>query len=648
MGRGTVRRLALTAGAVGAVAALAAATAVAGHDRHVVPGGKPGWTAKAQQTAAVPSTQEAVAKVWLAPRNGAQLKALAQSVSDPSSSEYGHFISPAEYATQFAPTSDQVAAVTSWLKDAGLQVDAVGPAAHYVAVSGSAAAVNAAFGTQLTQYTIDGKTEQAPATELTAPDTVSASILGVTGLSTFGHTVKPADLGAPAAFVNATPCSSYYGEKTASTLPKFNGSTLPYAPCGYTPSQYRGAYGLQNGQGGGGGVTVAITDAFDASPLLSDANTYATRHGDRAFTPRQFSDRSVPDSTVGTRVADCGGNHWYGEQTLDVQAVHGMAPSARVDYYGAASCYDDDLLAALSRVVQDNDASIVTNSWGEPTEVRLSNGSVVPTLDQSTIDAYESVFEQGAAQGIGFYFSSGDDGDEADFYGVAASDFPTSDPWVTSVGGTSLAIGAQNQRLWETGWGTEKYSLSNNAWVQSIPFQYGAGGGFTPQFPDRPWYQVGVVPGSTTGRGVPDVAMDADPTTGMLVGETQSFPASSTFGPAGVHYGEYRIGGTSLASPLTAGFVANVQQSVGGRIGFANPFFYSLAGKPGAYYDVTPTGDAGNVRSDFVNGINADNGLVYSVRTFDQDSSLTTGAGWDDVTGLGTPNFGAFVAGHRH
>ena len=71
-------------------------------------------------------------------------------------------------------------------------------------------------------------------------------------------------------------------------------------------------------------------------------------------------------------------------------------------------------------------------------------------------------------------------------------------------------------------------------------------------------------------------------------------------------------------------------------LGFANPLIYSLASN-GVYYDVTPQGDVGNVRSDFVNGENADDGLAYSVRTFDQDSSLTTNPGWDDVTGVGSP-----------
>ncbi len=101
--------------------------------------------------------------------------------------------------------------------------------------------------------------------------------------------------------------------------------------------------------------------------------------------------------------------------------------------------------------------------------------------------------------------------------------------------------------------------------------------------------------------------MDADPTTGMLVGETQNFSLPSRFGPAGVHYGEYRIGGTSLASPLFAGAQAVAQANGGGRrIGFANPLIYFLARSPAEFYDVTPQGDPGNVRSDFANGQNGE------------------------------------------
>jgi subtilase family serine protease len=123
--------------------------------------------------------------------------------------------------------------------------------------------------------------------------------------------------------------------------------------------------------------------------------------------------------------------------------------------------------------------------------------------------------------------------------------------------------------------------------------------------------------------------MDADPTTGMLVGETQTFPD-------GVYYDQYRIGGTSLASPLFAGMTALAFQHAGGGVGLLNPTIYSHAS---AFTDVTGSGpDAGNVRVDYADGVDASGGLLYSVRTFNQDSSLGVGTGWDNVTGLGSPN----------
>ena len=113
---------------------------------------------------------------------------------------------------------------------------------------------------------------------------------------------------------------------------------------------------------------------------------------------------------------------------------------------------------------------------------------------------------------------------------------------------------------------------------------------------------------------VPDVALDADPNTGMLIGETQTFPD-------GVHYGEYRIGGTSLASPLFAGMTALSFQSAGHGVGLLNTTIYANA-TSGVFTDVTGSGpDEGNVRVDFANGVDASGGLLYSVRTFNQDST---------------------------
>ena len=128
--------------------------------------------------------------------------------------------------------------------------------------------------------------------------------------------------------------------------------------------------------------------------------------------------------------------------------------------------------------------------------------------------------------------------------------------------------------------------------AQPVPVRRGRR--ISPVFP-RPSYQNGVVSGS--GRGYPDVALDADPTTGMLVGETQIFPK-------GTFYGEYRIGGTSLASPLMAGIVADAAQHAGSRLGFLNIAIYKLAKAHfGAFRDVRSIPGA-NVRPDFANGLN--------------------------------------------
>src|SRR5439155_5781479 len=158
--------------------------------------------------------------------------------------------------------------------------------------------------------------------------------------------------------------------------------------------------------------------------------------------------------------------------------------------------------------------------------------------------------------GIGVYFSSGDSGDETGGdpanAAFATPDWPASSPWVTAVGGTSLGVGASDQYLFETGWETGRSGLSGGAWTPAYPgrYLYGSGGGTSRVFA-QPAYQAGVVPSSiATNHGgapmrvVPDIAALGDPTTGMLVGQTQTFPDGS------LRYSEFRIGGTSLAPPL--------------------------------------------------------------------------------------------------
>ncbi len=603
-----------------------------------LPNTAPRWVSQAKNLGHANAAIPVNFRVYLAPNGGLDaLKATVANVSNPQSASYRSFVSAAEYHAQYDPTSASLAQVKQWLADNGLTTTSVEANRRYVDVSGTVASAQGAFGVVIDRYSHDGRQVQTNTSALTVPAAIAPSILTVTGLDTTPQIVQHQSSPPPAGFANARPCSLSYGQVLASKqadfrtpLPKFQGKTLPYAVCGYTGAQYRSAYENNQSAGlDGTGVAVAITDAYASPTIAADANTYATGHGDGKYGKGQLSE-VVPSSLNSQDL--CNASGWYGEETLDVEAVHAMAPGAKIRYYGAASCMDSDLLTTLAKVVDQNKVQIVSNSWGD-LEANESTDNIA---------AYQEIFIQGAMQGISFMFSSGDNGDELANTGLKQADYPASDPYITSVGGTSDAIGIDGTFKFQTGWGTQKYKLNatQTGWDLS-GFLYGAGGGGSALF-NQPAYQNGVVPTSLGDvRAVPDVALDADPTTGMLIGQTQTFPE-------GVRYGEYRIGGTSLASPLFAGMTALLLQHAGGGLGFLNPTIYGQAGK-GTFNDIKGSpADAGNVRVDYANGLNQANGLLYTVRTFNQDSSLKITKGWDDVTGVGSPNatWVTSVSGH--
>ncbi|MEU1518193.1 S53 family peptidase [Streptomyces sp. NPDC005811] len=607
--------------------------------RDTLAGTKPAWaTAKADKGSTSNSAQ-LNARVYLAGRNADGLAAYAKAVSDPSSPAYGKYLSAKQAAARFGATTAQVAAVKAWLTAAGLKV--TGTTEHYVSVSGDVAAAEKAFGTQLHNYTKGSKTYRAPSKSASAPAGLDGAVLTVTGLDNAPHKASSKDQLPPpdAVFKNSGPFSSYFGSNIASTLPDAYGTKIPYAVQGYTGKQLRSAYGA--GGYTGKGVRIAITDAYASPTIAFDAATYAKKHGDAAWKTGQLT-QVLPKNY--TKTEECSAAGWYGEETLDVEAVHAVAPAANVTYVGAASCYDDDLLDSLSKIVDNHLADIVSNSWGD------IEANQTPDLAA----AYDQVFQFGAVEGIGFYFSSGDNGDEVANTGTKQVDTPANSAWVTAVGGTSLAVGKGDKYLWETGWGTEKAALSDDgkSWT-NFPgaFTSGAGGG-TSKNVAEPYYQKGVVPNALAtannaagNRVVPDISAIADPNTGFKVGQTQTFPDGSA------QYSEYRIGGTSLAAPVIAAVQALAQEAHGGKaIGFANPSIYSKYGSR-VYHDVTddPTGSGLAVaRVDFANGSDAADGLLTSVRSLGKDSSLTAVKGYDDVTGVGTPANGYVDSYRKH
>ncbi|MFF3062593.1 protease pro-enzyme activation domain-containing protein [Streptomyces sp. NPDC057909] len=626
--------LPLVAGAL--ALGISAAQADQPHGRQLINGTKPAWaTAKADKGATADDGKVA-ARVYLTGRDAKGLAAYAAAVSDPKSAQYGKYLTAAQAQSRFGATGAQIAEVTGWLRSSGLTV--TGTNQHYVTVTGTVADAEKAFDTQLHNYSKDGKTYHAPASTASVPSALNGAVLTVVGLDNAPKMSKHDDTLPPpgAVFKNSGPFSSYFGSKINPNLPNAYGTKAPYAIKGYTGEQLRAAYGAKSYTGKG--VTVAITDAFASPTIGADAKEYAKRNGDKGYRKGQLS-QVLPSDYSFTGPDECDASGWYGEETLDVEAVHAVAPDADIVYVGGASCLDNDLLDALNKIVDGRLADIVSNSWGD----------IETNETPDVAAAYDQVFQTGAVEGIGFYFSSGDAGDNVAAHGVKQVDTPANSPWVTSVGGTSLAVGKGDTYKWETGWGTRKAVLSDdgNSWTGFPgPFTSGAGGG-TSKLYAQPFYQRGVVPdslalangGTVKQRVEPDIAAVADPNTGFLVGQTQTFPDGS------LQYSEYRIGGTSLAAPVIAGVQALAQQAHHGvPIGFANPSIYDRYGTS-AYHDVTdhPLGqghDLAVARVDFTNAFDASDGTITSLRSLGKDASLSATVGYDDVTGVGTPSAG--------
>jgi len=641
---------AATALAVGAMTSTAAAqpsTARAG-----IAGTHPSWAIASARTSSV-SSGTVTARVYLAGPDSAGLAAYATAVSTPGNALYGHYLTAAQVKAQYGPTQAQVSAVKSWLTGAGLTVtkvqDGIG---GYVAVQGSVQATAHAFGVTFGMFKgPDRKADRAPDQTASAPAGVAGDVLTVSGLDTATHDMTPADTLPPPGpnFWVAPPCSQYYGQKIAVNEPSAYGIKQPWTNCGYTPSQIRGAYGVSQSGMTGKGVSVAIVDAYASPTMLSDANQYAKVTGDKPFAAGQYT-QDLASNFTDTAPDECDAAGWYGEETLDVESVHGMAPDAKVTYVGAASCTDQDLGDALALIVDNHLASIVSDSWGEP-----ADGS-------SEIPVYEGIFQAGAAEGIGFFFSSGDSGyespDEDPGSNMIQTDYPTSSPFVTSVGGTSLAIGRSHNYEFETSWGTMNDPLAANgkSWQDTPPGVYpddydGSGGGGVSYDFTQPAYQRGVVPNSlathlgngstspTPMRVVPDVSALADPSTGIETGETVLQPDGTTFA-----FSLSRVGGTSVACPVFAGIEADAQQAAGHAIGFANPAIYQRY-HTSAFRDVTdhPFGNRhlAEVRNNYTDPATKQGPLLTFLRTLgingEGAAALPAVKGYDDATGVGSP-----------
>ncbi len=580
----------------------------------------PTWATPGNRHGQAAAGASVVFSMWIGWRDQAGLDQLLAQQQDPNGPLYHSWLAPREFRSRFAPSRAQVKQVSDWLAGNGFSVLKVPDNNLFVTAEGTVAQVEQAFSVDESIYSVDGRLLRAPSADPLIPSTLAANVTAITGLDSAYSLAEPrirTPAPPPPNGRSVGPCSHYWGERSSSRFPNpfAPGQPLPWLICGYTPSQIASAYGIDRLRAAGldgRGRTIAITGAFFSPTIRVDINRFSSTFG----LPKPRYSEVVAPGTLRYPKDMSTTQSWYIEQALDVEWVHAIAPRAKIVYVGAANDARG-LDQAINEVVDKHLADVVSNSWGMP-ERYASKGE---------IRALNSVFQQAQAQGMGIFFASGDAGDNAAATGHVTAGFPDSSPLVTSVGGTSLAIDASGRRLWETGWGTTEMSWAGSDWTGAFPggFLYGAGGGAS-QVYAKPAYQDGVVPG--TMRSEPDVSLVADPQTGVLFTQTYATTGGGTVQK------ESWIGGTSLSAPLMAGIATLADQASGHAHGFLNPALYGLYGSS-SFNDIVPSG---RHRAVLRHRLLPNGTIATLLRSLDRDSSLATTPGWDDVTGLGTPN----------
>jgi subtilase family serine protease len=610
------------------------------------PGAVPSWATSANDQGAADPAVTFEAEIYLPLRNAAAAQALANVVSTPGVG-YRLGLTPSQWIARFAPSKSDSNDLVGFLTDNGFTISAVPASREYVVFRGTAQQFDDTFGADIHRYAHGGTSLLAPSKVPTLPASVAGKVMGMSldqaRLLTHPDSVKQGDIpgesdvrtfgkkAADAPLINAQ-CSAYYGEKTA-TFPKAYGTTtFNTAICGYTPAQLRAAYGISAlpKSTNGAGQTVAIIDAYASPTIVADVNAYSAALGEPKLTglyqqivptKEQFVDQEACQEPSG----------WQSEQTLDVESVHALAPGAKILYVGGYNC-GGGLDVAMSKILDNGLSNIVSNSYGDEGE----------DVGADVLAGETNIQLQAAGEGIGLYFSSGDNGDETPNGLTPQPDFPASSPWVTAVGGTSLGIDKNGRISAETGWGdlldkvvpdaTAPSGLGYAGPLPGATYGGGAGGGVSTVFA-QPSYQRGVVPNSLAqGKRVsPDISALADPYTGFLIGIS---PINDDSALTTDPFENETYGGTSLASPLTAAQIALVQQTTHSRIGFANPTLYAIDRiLPASFRDVKP---GSQIALAYTGAVSHNSYLV----SLDLDTSLKTTVKYDDVTGIGGVSFG--------
>lgn len=506
---------------------------------------------KATNLGRVPSATAMRIEVVIPVRDAAGLASFAQEASTPGTAQFGTFLTPAEFAATYGPTSATVHAVTSYLGAEGFTSVSADANGLMVTASGTAGKVDAAFNTVIDRYRVGGRTIFANDAPAMVPSSLSKDVSAVLGLNDI-----PMNAIRPSVTTPKTPLSGYY------------------------PKEFQKVYGA-TGTPTGSTISIAVIAEGDLTGVISDL-----RYAEKMQGLPQVALTVVRTGPASSDTS--GADEW----DLDTQVSTGMAQTVKHLYlYDGSTLTDFDIAHSINVWVAQDKASLASASIGEPDELAYLDGSML---------AMDTSIEEGAAQGQSFFASTGDTGascaiedtNGAPDSGLTASlCYPADGTWSTAVGGTTLV------------------TSSTDVYEDEIAWNAGGGGVSEFEYPG-PWTDTANHASAGGLRGDPDIAMDADLTTGANIYVDKTVET---------------IGGTSVSSPLSMGTVARVDAALGGKLGVAVLRFYGL------YNKANPAVGDENATPGFHDIIAGSNGL-YSATP-----------GWDYTTGIGSIDVAALI-----
>jgi subtilase family serine protease len=477
----------------------------------------------------------------------------------------GTQVADSAFMATYAPTSANVSAVTSYLQSQGFSGITAEPNNLIVSATGTMAQVQKAFNTSIHSYSGSGTNFYANVSPAYVPSSLAGIVVAVLGLNNL-QSFKPTP--------QVTSCEVF-------------GQTTPPQEClrFYDPATFQLAYDAGKTPTASG-TPVAIMAEGDPTQAISDFR----------LNEQKFGLPQVPINRiqVGLASTDTAGD---GEWTLDMTYSSGIAQVVKAIYlYTTTSLTDSDISLEYNKWVTQHYTNIGNSSFG--------GCEVFPFLDGSMV-LDDEVLLEGASKGMTMFASSGDNGGYCNNFidtngapgGAPFVEYPASSPYVAAVGGTDLFTNAD---------GTYK---GEDAWE--------AGGGGLSQFEYSPYWEQKAQPVSqnaVSDRGVPDVAMDASLETGAELWGGSAVNGSCT---------PCVTGGTSLASPLSAGIWARLQSAHSNKLGFAPVWYYNnfTQHTAGAVNAGPPPWQPDGGFHDILSGTNG---------------AFTAAPGYDYTTGLGS------------